>query len=96
MDNVYTSTTTGQMKPPEDWDHSEVKIHPLYVSNGNIGQHKCFVTYWRPSQEEIETLVMGGAIEVILLGVQCPMQVNALVIAENDINVITDVPKVTQ
>lgn len=98
MDNVHTNTTVGVMKPPEDWDHSEVKVNDLYVTTGTIGKHKAFATYWRPSQDEIDILVCGGAIEVLALGAQVPIQVNVLAIPEIDseASVISDVPEITQ
>lgn len=98
MDNVHTNTTTGIMKPPQDWDHGEVQVNDLYVTTGSIGKHKCFATYWRPSQEELEILTLGGALEVLILGTQPPMQVNVLALPEVDseASVITDVPEIQQ
>ena len=80
--NVYTNTTTNEMKPPEDWDHTAVKIDPLYVTHGNIGKHQLFATYWQPSPEELAILNAGGAIEVLLLGSQAPMQVQVQPLTE--------------
>ena|SRR5205809_7051712 len=97
MDNVYTSTTTGQMKAPDDWDHSEVQVHPLYISAGNVGKHQCFASYWKPSVEDLEILNAGGAVEVMLLGVQPAMQVNAQAIPEVDpASIVTDVSEKSQ
>lgn len=82
MDNVYTNTTSGQMAAPGDWDHSQVSISPLFVTNGSINGHKVFATYWKPTNEEIEQLVLGGVIEVLCLGAQTPMQLQVMAIPE--------------
>lgn len=80
MDNVYTNTTTGTLDAPPDWDHSQLEVSPLYVSIGHIKGMKCYSTYWVPSPEELDMLKNGGCVEIINLGVQPPMQVNALAI----------------
>lgn len=81
MQNVPADKATHNFKSPENWnEETDGPCFDLAIRPGVHGERKLhtWTSAWRPSQEDIAKLLLGGVIEVTLIGMQPPMQVNAV------------------
>lgn len=81
MKNVPAHKATHKFGPPGNWDtEKDGECFDLHVRQGTHGERNLptFTSAWRPTEEELAKLLLGGEIEVTLVGTQTPMQVNVV------------------
>lgn len=81
MKNVPADKATHKFGPPGNWDaEQDGECRDLHVRAGSHGDRKLvtWTSAWRPTQEEIAKMMLGGEIEITLIGTQPPMLVEVV------------------
>ena len=85
MQNIPAKRATHKFGKPRNWDdEKDGECYALHVRAGTHGDRNLptFTTAWRPSQEEIAKMLLGGEVEITLIGTQPPMRVDVILDAE--------------
>jgi hypothetical protein len=81
MKNIPAEKATHRFGPPGNWEEkTDGTCDDLHVRAGAHGDRNLptWTSAWQPTQEDIAKLLLGGEIEITLIGAQPPMQVNVV------------------
>lgn len=72
MTPVMHSTNNRIIGAPADWDHSKVACPGLPVTDREMFGHRVMVSFWKPTEEEIEALKAGAMVALSVVGTVHP------------------------
>jgi hypothetical protein len=66
--------------PPSDWDDrgGKLQIPAMHATQGKIYGVDVFVSWWKPSEDELMCLLRGGSVQLTCLGGQPPVNLSAV------------------
>ncbi len=68
-------SNTRVLNPPKGYkieDHRELHIHAAPVTDLTIDDKPVILTFWKPSEDELQKLVAGGLVAVFVVGTTMP------------------------
>jgi hypothetical protein len=75
MKPVLHETSTHMIGPPLTWEIGAVisEAQPIPVTITDTKDAETIASYWKPSYEELQALIEGGSIQLILAGAVMPL-----------------------
>lgn len=65
--------------PPSNWDdrQGELRLPALYATRGKVRGVDVFVSWWKPTEDELMCLLRGGSVQLTCIGGQPAVNVSA-------------------
>lgn len=79
MKPIRHPTSNGRMQGnPEEWDrHGTVtKQNEFFISRGSLGGMDSYISFWKPSADELAMLLAGGSVQIVCFKLQPGIAVN--------------------
>ena len=72
MDNQRHPSSNRRVRPPNHWDDrgGVLRLEPIDATAGKVSGVEVFVTFWKPTADELACLVRGGMVQLTCLGGQ--------------------------
>jgi hypothetical protein len=83
-----SNNTTVQV--PANWDDrgGQLRIPALHVTQGQVHGTKVFVSFWKPTPEELAMLLAGGQVQLTCIGGQAACNISAIPPNEQGANIL--------
>lgn len=80
MNPVKHDSNNVTAAPPKGWDDrgGVLRLPVLHATRGTISGVPVFVSWWKPTQEELAMLLAGGSVQLSCIGGQPACNVSAV------------------
>lgn len=80
MDNKRHPSSNRRVRPPDDWDDrgGQLQLPAIDVTEGGIHGVKVFVSWWKPTEDELMCLLRGGQVQLCCIGGQPAVNLSAV------------------
>lgn len=72
MNSVQTISTGTSLGPPKGWNQDELICDSLWVNKTEYGGVPAVVSFWKPTEDELDWLKNGALIELSIIGYNMP------------------------
>jgi hypothetical protein len=72
MKNVKHSTSNKRAIPPKNWDDrgGALQLEAIDVTQGSLHGVDVFVSWWKPTEDDLMCLLRGGQVQLTCVGGQ--------------------------
>jgi hypothetical protein len=80
MKNIRHHTSNKRAVPPKNWDDrgGDLQLEAIDVTEGSLHGVPLFVSWWKPTEDDLMCLLRGGQVQLTCIGGQPPVNLTAV------------------